>query len=104
MSDRPSASERIATSKRRAALFSLALAVVGGIFQVVGYRLGGDDALVFSIVMYAGVVLASAAIILASATLAGAGPRLVAFGAIAVAIAPVCVLVVMVALSPTPEY
>ena len=104
VADRPSASQRIAASKRRGARFALVLAVVGAVAQVVGYRLGGDDALALSIVMYAGVVLASAAIILASATLVGVGQRVVPFVAIAVAVAPVTVLLVSVALNPTPEY
>ena len=94
----------IAASKRRAALVALVLAVVGSAAQVAGYTIGEGDALGFSILMYAGIVVAAAGVVVASAALVGEGPRLVPLAAIVVAVAPVVVLLAVTALSPTPDY
>ena len=80
------------------------LAVVGSAAQVAGYTIGVGDALGFSILMYAGVFVAAFGVIIASAALVGEGPRLLPLVAIVIAVAPVVVLLVVTALTPTPEY
>jgi hypothetical protein len=97
-------SAEIAASKRKAALVSLALAVVGSVTQVVAYTAGEGDALGFTVLMYAGVFVAAAGVVVASAAMVGEGPRLIALSAIVVAVAPVFVLLAVTAFSPTPEY
>ena len=94
-------STEIAASKRRAAVVALVLAVVGSAAQVAGYTLGEGDALGFTIVMYAGVFVASAGVVVASAAMVGEGPRAIAVPAILVAVAPVVVLLVATAFDPS---
>ena len=90
-------SAEIAASKRRAARVALVLAIIGSAAQVAGYTIGEGDALGYTIVMYAGVLVATAGVIVASAALVGEGPRVVALAAIAVAVAPVVVLLLVTA-------
>ena len=90
----------IAASKRRAARVALALAVIGSAAQVAGYTIGVGDALGYTILMYAGVLVAAAGVVVASATLVGDGPRLTALAAIVVAVAPVVVLLLVTAFTP----
>ena len=92
-------SDEIAASKRVAARVGLALAVVGSAAQVAGYTLGEGDALGFTVLMYAGVLVAAAGAVVAWASIVGGGPRVTALTAIALAVAPVVVLLVATALA-----
>ena len=92
-------SAEIARSKRRAARAGLALAVVGGTAQVVGYLAGVGDDLGFTALVYAGVLVAAAGAVLAWASIVGGGPRALALAAIVVAFAPVAALLVATAVA-----
>jgi hypothetical protein len=84
--------DRLASSKRRAALGCLAVAVVasGVHFAVWTFELEG---LPVTVGVFVAILAAFAAITIAAATMVGRGPRLVALAAIAVAVAPAVVLV-----------
>ena len=97
-------SAEIAASKRRAARVALVLALIGSAAQVAGYTIGVGDDLGYTILMYAGVVIAAAGVVVASAAIVGDGPRALALTAIVVAVAPVIVLLLVTAFTPTPEY
>ena len=68
-------SDEIAASKRVAARVGLALAVVGSAAQVAGYTLGEGDALGFTVLMYAGVLVAAAGAVVAWASAAARAAR-----------------------------